>query len=322
MTVNIYVLVDPRTLKVRYIGRTRCTLKKRLGEHVCVDRNKRMTRVKSWIKSLKSINSKPYIRLLTTCEGWEESHLLEQELIERHKEKHDLLNHKDRGAGNPFPINSDFARLQTSKSLKEGYASGRLKPTKVKPVYVYSLEGEFIEEYPTITQCSKVMGISQDSIRRSMQGKCKQGKGFLFRETKTEEVTPLINFHKGIVNDLTVHYKNQVLKFEGIPKCAKHFNIVKPHCNYKYFAQQLFFENADVNYIECTKHGVIKRGNSKRKIVAINHGGNIKYFTSLREVCKFYNWDVKQFGYKTEFPKKFYKHFPTSTLTISPHKIS
>lgn len=322
MLVNIYVLVDPRTLKVRYIGRTRCTLKKRLGEHVCVDRSKRITRVKSWIKSLKAINSKPYIRLLTTCEGWEESHALEQELIERHKEKHDLLNHRDRGMGNPFPLNSDFARLQISKTLKEGYASGRLKPTKVKPVHVYSLAGEFIESYPSITECSKVMGISPDSIRRSMQGKCKQGKGFLFRDIKAEEVTPLVNFHKGEVNSFKVYCKDEVLQFEGIPKCAKHFNISKPHCTLKYFSQQLFFDFPDVNYIECSKHGLIKRGNSKRKVITINHGGNLRYFNSFREVCTFYNWDIKQFGYKAEFSKKFYKHFPTSTLTISPHKIS
>ena len=167
MTVNIYVLVDPRTLKVRYIGRTRCTLKKRLGEHVCVDRSKTMTRVKSWIKSLKAINSKPYIRLLTTCEGWEESHTLEQELIERHKEKHDLLNHNDRGKGNPFPIVSDFSRLQISKSLKEGYASGRLSPTRTTAVYVYSaFTGEYVSSYLSIAECSRQMRICNTSIER------------------------------------------------------------------------------------------------------------------------------------------------------------
>lgn len=225
MTVNIYVLIDPRTLKVRYIGRTRCTLKKRLGEHLCIDRNKRITRVKSWIKSLKSINSKPYIRLLTTCGGWEESHKLEQELIERHKEKHDLLNHRDRGAGNPFPLNSDFTRLQISKTLKEGYASGRLKPTRTKEVHVYNVDGTFVKSYSSITNCSKDMGVYKSSIERVLNGTHRQMKGFVFKEKYSEFISPLKYPRKGRINQLIVHYSDKQLEFSSARDCARHFNI-------------------------------------------------------------------------------------------------
>jgi hypothetical protein len=321
MTVNIYVLVDPRTLKVRYIGRTRCTLKKRLGEHVCVDRSKAMTRVKSWIKSLKAINSKPYIRLLTTCKGWEESHVLEQELIERHKEKHDLLNHRDRGMGNPFPLNSDFTRLQMSKTRKEGFASGRLKVANLKPVFVYSLDGVFIEKYSSITACSKGMGISTDTISRSISGRCKQGKGFLFRSEYSDSITPLNDFHKGVNTPVTVHYTDRVLKFSSFQDCARHFEIVNSHTNTSNIEKQIFFEDPSILYLEYNSKKV-ERSTSRRKIVKIQHVDEVLAFKSLKEACIHYNWNWKSFGFKSTFYKQFYKHFPKSILTVSPHKIS
>jgi len=324
MTVNIYVLVDPRTLKVRYIGRTRCTLKKRLGEHVCVDRNKRITRVKSWIKSLKAINSKPYIRLLTTCEGWEESHLLEQELIERHKEKHDLLNHRDRGMGNPFPLNSDFTRLQISSTLKEGYASGRIKPTRTKPIYVYTTDGSFVSQYSSIRNCARNLSINSSSINKVLTGLNRQMSGYIFKYEYTESVESLKYPDKGRKNILTVYYTNTSVEFSSFRACAKHYNIEveEKATSSEQLCKEIFFSDKDIEYIQSDSLGRVERNVGTRKAIRIQHENNVLDFSSFKEVCKFYNWDTRKYGYESKFSSKFYKHFPELTLIISPHKIS
>jgi len=63
--VIIYVLIDPLTLKVRYIGRTKCSLEKRLGEHISKSKLEyNFTHKCNWIKSLLKQNLKPIIRKL------------------------------------------------------------------------------------------------------------------------------------------------------------------------------------------------------------------------------------------------------------------
>jgi hypothetical protein len=66
MEIKIYGLVDPRDNNIRYIGKTKRQLNKRLYEHIS---NKRTIRTykSNWITALKKENLKPLIIELEVC---------------------------------------------------------------------------------------------------------------------------------------------------------------------------------------------------------------------------------------------------------------
>lgn len=164
--VIIYGLVDPITLEVRYIGRTRCSLKKRLAEHISKAKyNCCKTHKGAWIRSLLKINSKPYIRKLTSVIGWKESHDLERSLINKYKDR--LVNHDDRGEGG-FRIYTKEQRKNISETLKQYYKIHQIKTAT--PIFVYNYDGSFYKNYPSIAEASRDTGIYHGTISKHLCG--------------------------------------------------------------------------------------------------------------------------------------------------------
>ena len=124
MQVKIYALLDPRTCKVRYIGRTKQDrLIQRLHQHItkaryCERYGRRVLHKHAWIRQLLNEGLKPKIKLLCIVEGWEESHQVEIALIERYKESRNLVNHDDRGPGELRNV-KDSTKEKISNTLKE-----------------------------------------------------------------------------------------------------------------------------------------------------------------------------------------------------------
>ena len=146
--VKIYALIDPFTLKVRYIGRTIISLSMRLSQHVhhAKKSDRRKTHRDNWILSLLKVNSKPYIRTLTIIEGWEKSHKFEQALICKYK--HRLTNHDDRGDGGKNKNTTEEQKTAISNSLKK-YFKTHSNPACIV-VYAYHRDGSFYKEFPSI----------------------------------------------------------------------------------------------------------------------------------------------------------------------------
>jgi hypothetical protein len=67
MDYKIYGLVDPRTNEIRYVGKTKRTLRVRLRAHIN-DRPKSNTYKHNWINQLKQINLEPIIIELELCD--------------------------------------------------------------------------------------------------------------------------------------------------------------------------------------------------------------------------------------------------------------
>lgn len=201
MKVNIYALIDPNTLKVRYIGRTKCTLDKRLAEHVSkskLDYNN--THKSNWIKKLLKCNSRPFIRLLCVVYGWDKSHEIERGLINKYKDR--LLNHEDRGEGGLNHQISDEQKSKISNTLKARYTTGNIKNAAWKTVYVYNLNGEFIQEFKSARLASDSLHIAYSSIYKCTSGISKQYCGFQFNLNKVDKMNkidrkPKVNKNNG-----------------------------------------------------------------------------------------------------------------------------
>lgn len=163
--VKIYALIDPITLKVRYIGRTRCDLNKRLREHVCKsNRYYNDTHKANWIRSLLKMNSRPFIRQLTTIEGWKESHKFERALISKYRDR--LLNHDDRGEGEIQHIVTEDQKVRISESLKKFFKENH--PPNCKTIYVYKRDGSFYKEYNNRKDIVKDIDIGYSTILKRL----------------------------------------------------------------------------------------------------------------------------------------------------------
>lgn len=64
MEYKIYVMIDPRTNQVRYVGKAKHTLVKRLSGHLSSHELKQKHKRASWLKSLLALGFKPIIVLI------------------------------------------------------------------------------------------------------------------------------------------------------------------------------------------------------------------------------------------------------------------
>lgn len=228
--VHIYVLIDPITLKVRYIGRTRSSLKKRLCEHISKTKlhkktNKKLTHKENWILKLLKFNSKPYIKKVITLNcSWEESHKLERELISKYRDSRNLTNSDDLGPGR-YKLVSKEQKKSISKTLKEGYRTGRIKSFSEKEVYCYNLQGDFVKKFDSVKQCSEELNISKSSITRILKKKYLQCKGYRFYYKKQESITYISN-PKATRNQVKLVFKDGSTKtFISLAECLRFYNF-------------------------------------------------------------------------------------------------
>jgi len=120
MDTIIYTLSDPITKEVKYIGKTKSSLKYRLSQHIHDSLNNGTgTHKKAWIKGLLLKGLLPSIEILDVVKinmCWKN---LEQYWIAQFKAwGYDLVNMTAGGDGNQKQIMSEESKLKRSKALK------------------------------------------------------------------------------------------------------------------------------------------------------------------------------------------------------------
>lgn len=97
---KIYKLIDPISLEIRYIGRTKETLKRRLSKHVR-DSKIQKSHKSNWVQFLLKNNLKPLIEIIEAdIKNLEEANKLEMYYIKLYKEEgYNLTNSTDGGGG-------------------------------------------------------------------------------------------------------------------------------------------------------------------------------------------------------------------------------
>tara|TARA_R110000868_G_scaffold328122_2_gene589042 strand:+ start:2439 stop:3227 length:789 start_codon:yes stop_codon:yes gene_type:complete len=105
MEHNIYVLIDPKTNEIRYVGQTVKQLSVRLNSHIYRAKNSgnKTTHKNTWIKSLLKEELKPIIKLIDVVDEnhWKE---IEKNYISSYKEKGcNLLNISEGGDSGSMP---------------------------------------------------------------------------------------------------------------------------------------------------------------------------------------------------------------------------
>lgn len=172
---SIYVLKDPETLEIRYVGKTVSELKHRLKGHIYRSKLEKNHRA-YWIKSILDKGLSPLIEEIDSCQ-WTESQNLEIYYIKKYKDLNfNLVNSTEGGEGNLGYVKSEETIDKLKNSLRKN------SPT----IYQYSLEGDFIKEWENAPIASEVLGISYRGIRRCASGERKKYKNFQWSYEKLE----------------------------------------------------------------------------------------------------------------------------------------
>lgn len=211
---KIYVLVEPVSLKVRYIGVTHKSLKDRLTSHIYEAKyTPHYNWHKSnWINKLLRMNSKPIIRLLKIYSTREEAEKIESEMIQKYKTR--LVNiATDNGV-----FSSKSAMVHNSKK-----------------VYVYDYFGNYVKEYNSIINCSQDMQIYHSTVSRCLNGDYKYAKGFQFKFEKTECITSLEDYGTGCSKKVIVldNETGQIIVLKSFVESKTYFKLISPTTSVK-----------------------------------------------------------------------------------------
>ena len=166
--VKIYVLKDPRTSIVRYVGATTQTLNKRLVGHVWDAKNLSGTRKINWIKQLLELELKPIIELIEETEEWIER---EKYWYNYYKAITELVNTNNGGQG-VFKKDADSIKRTTE--------------AKYTPILQHSLAGELIQEWPCIKDATIALGLARNSIKNNLRGRSASCGGFIWKYKNKE----------------------------------------------------------------------------------------------------------------------------------------
>ena len=223
MEVKIYVLIDPITHKIRYIGRTKCSLNTRLNGHLSKSRFKK-THKDCWIQSLLKKGIIPKIKIFKKIIGWNESYQYEKNLISKClNHGFDLVNSDDRGEGGVNKIITEDQKIKISNTLKQSYLTGKISPTNKTPVSIFDLEGNFIKSFESLTKCSLEFSIPYSSLEKVLAKRCKRWKSYQITYGDNPgkyHIEKNMSFLNKKINLLNIN-DNTITKFESYKSLAK-----------------------------------------------------------------------------------------------------
>lgn len=176
MKVNIYALIDPETNKVRYVGKTRKSIEKRLAEHLEPYRLRLHNYKNHWIKSLLEKGLTPKIELISEVpeDNWQYWECYYISLYEG------LTNLTAGGEGNNNL--AEVCRKQISEKNS-------------KKIIQYTLSGEFIKIWNSGVEACRFYNLKSTTINSAANpnNRKKSSCGFLWRmytEDYPLQITP------------------------------------------------------------------------------------------------------------------------------------
>lgn len=223
MKTVIYTLEDPVTGDIRYIGKTRSSLKYRLSQHIHDSLNNgTKTRKKAWIKGLILQGLLPVIQVLDVVDN-DDWKLSEQYWISQLKAwGFKLTNMTAGGDGNQKMVMSEESKQKRSAALK-----GRKRPKEVtekiskahlgkklldstkekirlfnlgkkqseetrrkryKPVILVDAYGNILKEYPSLQHAALQHGCRRGQIANVCAGRTKSACGLIWKYKDLEDI--------------------------------------------------------------------------------------------------------------------------------------
>lgn len=274
---KVYFLIDPRNLKIRYIGITWQSLSDRLGNHIhdAKYRPSENWHKSRWIMQILSEGLKPIIRLATTKESREEAELLETSLIRRYKDKHNLINIiEDSGTFTSNGVHS--ASVFNSKK-----------------VYVYNYNGTFYKEFNSEKECAEAIGANISGVEKCLSGVSKYCHNYQIRFEKFDKIESLEEYSRGsskevLIKDTTT---GEIIRYKSCEDCKAKlgFNLKTTGSKYLLGALNKYFGNKYMLWYK----GEWKQSTYYNTGVIIQCKDQIYKFKSIKDLLSYMGYKAK-----------------------------
>lgn len=218
MNIKIYALIEPITLEIKYIGKTKQPLNKRLSAHLA-ESHKSNTKKNTWLKSLKKKNLKPLIEELDACteldwEFWEQYWISQfkawgfelkntdeggkGQSSEFMRKNNPMFKKKNRMKVSKSLMGNQFAKghkhsEETKEKVSENHAKfwlgkNRSENTKLKvskskshPILQFNLDGKLINKFYGVSEAEEKVNVERSSLYRCLNGKTKTYKNHIWK---------------------------------------------------------------------------------------------------------------------------------------------
>jgi hypothetical protein len=208
---KIYILKDPRTQEIRYVGVTCQPLYQRLSNHLYYAKKRNCTHVHNWILSLMNENLKPNIEVIehVTKDNWEKK---ERYWIKHYKLKTNLTNIDEGGRG--------LIKSRTLTSRQRSALSHQ------KPILQLNMQGDVEKEFNSIKEAFLTTGISRTSIGNVLANRSKTAGGYQW--IYKSDYSEIIKYNSDNVNK--IGYSKQILRKNVDNKETIIYNSIEDAC--------------------------------------------------------------------------------------------
>jgi hypothetical protein len=168
----IYVLKDPLSSEVRYVGKTsnpEDRIKRHLSEYSLTDS---WTNKNKWILWLKDNGLKPIMEVVEECDFFQINEFEKKWILFYKNKGSHLTNMTDGGDG--FDWTGRKHKNESIEKMKMNH------PFR-KDIIQFDLQNNIIDIFSSSYEASEKTGILRANICRSCRGKCLQIKGYYFR---------------------------------------------------------------------------------------------------------------------------------------------
>ncbi len=218
MNIKIYALIEPITMEIKYIGKTKQELSKRLYAHMYESKTSN-TKKNKWIKSLTNKGLKPKIEeidsvLESEWEFWEMYWICQFKAW-----GFDLKNTDEGGKGqssdfmkknNPMFKKENIEKMsnslkgnsfakgfkhteETKQKVKDNHSRfwlnkkrsqrtiEKISETKSKPIYQFDLNNMFIQKFNSVKEAIKKTNSDRTTLYKCLNGQAKQCNSFIWK---------------------------------------------------------------------------------------------------------------------------------------------
>jgi len=188
-TTNIYILIDPETNQVRYVGKAN-NIFQRYKAHLNRARKHQIHKL-NWINYLKTKGLKPIIEIIdiVPIDNWV---FWETYWISQFKTwGFDLINYTNGGEGTTFGNQTSFKKGHIPYNLGQSFSQEvrdkisksllGLKNKPLSPVIQMDLQNNFIAEYSSITEAALLTNSQLSKICSVCKGKRKSTNNFKWK---------------------------------------------------------------------------------------------------------------------------------------------
>lgn len=142
-----------------------------------------------------------------------------------------------------LPSYSEESRKKHSETRKRMFAEGLLTPTKMRKVYMYDLNGNFIKEFPSEISAARELGVHRSQVEKNLKGENKRCHEYMFTYSYSPSIQPYKKARKANKQYKTVHVYNdkEDYYFKNAKECCAFFHVhivyirdaIKHHRNFK-----------------------------------------------------------------------------------------